>query len=248
MPLSGTLDIAPRLKNAPRMLNYDTEQWDVIGVELLSLTMEIDDRSMTDLLPAALHPTIPPVVYFTVTSYPNSSVGPFTLAQVRVGCRASALPRGFLLQAYSDSPDACDALASRWGYNCAPADVRLRRYHDRIVGSVALDGREVLNVSLVNPQPISGSSVFYVSNMNLACQADDGLGVLIQVDPGYTFHRAERGQPEVTTFQRAAWNAEGVDPVWPVTATCVRCDTGFPQIRYVLDANKPARTGTRKLR
>ena len=72
--------------------------------------------------------------------------------------------------------------------------------------------------------------------------------MLVQVDPAYTFHRAERGAAGDHDFDRAAWNAEGVDPVWPVTATFVRCDTGFPQIRYVLDANKPARTGTRKLR
>ena len=174
---------------------------------------------------------------------------PRTLAQVRIGCRASALPRGFLLRAYSDSPAACDALGRRWGYECRPADVRVRRYHDRVVGTVTVDGRELMRASLVDPQPISGGSIFHVSTMNLARADDDnGRGVLVQVDPAYTFHRAERGTPELTMFERAAWNAQGIEPVWPVTATFVRCDTGFPRIRYVLDAQQLARTGTRKLR
>lgn len=249
MPLLGTLDVAPRLEEAPRLDNYDTEEWDIPGVELLSLTLEIDDKGMTAALPPALHPTIPPVAYFSVASYPNSPIGPFKLAQVRVSCRASALPRGFLLRAYSDSAAACDTLGRKWGYDCRLADVRLRRYHDRVVGSVALDGREVLEASMADPQPISGASVFYASNVNLARADDDGgRGILVQVDPAYTFQRAERGAPQLTIFDRSAWKAEGVDPVWPVTATFVRCDTGFPRIRYVMDAQQPARTGTRKLR
>ena len=246
-PLLGTLDVAPRLESAPRLDGYDTEAWEIADVDLLSLTLEIDDR--TSALPPALHPAIPPVAYFSVASYPDSPIGAFALAQVRIGCRASALPRGFVLRAYSDSPAACDALGRRWGYDCRPADVRLRRYHDRIVGTVTLDGSEVLRAALTDPQPISGASVFHVSTVNLARADDDGgRGVIVQVDPAYTFHRAERGAPELTTFDRAVWTAEGIDPVWPVIATFVRCDTGFPRIRYVMDAQQPARMGTRKLR
>jgi hypothetical protein len=249
MPLSGTLDVGPRLADAPILDSYDTEAWEVAGVELLSLTFEIDDRGMTAALPPALHPTIPPVAYFSISAYPESPIGPFNLGQVRVGCRASALPRGFVLRAYSDSSRACDELGRRWGYNCLPAEVRLRRYHDRILGIVTVDGREVLRASLVDPQPISGGSIFHVSTMNLARSDDDGgRGVLVQVDPAYTFHRAERGAPELTIFERDAWNAKDIEPVWPVTSTFVRCDTGFPRLRYVLDAQQPARTGTRKLR
>jgi hypothetical protein len=231
------------------MGDFGTEAWEIAGVELLSLTLEIDDRVMTSALPPALHPTIPPVAYFTVATYPDSPVGAFALAQVRLGCRAAALPRGFLLRAYSDSAAVCEALGQRWGYDCRLADVRLRRYHDRIEGTVALDGREVLRASLLDPQPISGSSIFYVSNVNLARGPEQGgRGVLVQVDPDYTFHRAERGAPELGTFDHASWSAAGIDPVWPVTATFVRCDTGFPRIRYVMDPNQLARTGTRKLR
>lgn len=247
MPLSGTLDTKPLLDQAPRVDSYDAEPWELTGVELLHLKFEIDEASMTSALPPALHPTIPPVVIFTVAAYPETPVGAFTLAQVRVGCRASALPRGYLLRAYSDSPTACEALARGWGFNVHPADVRLRRYHDRIAGSVTLEGASVLEASLLNPEPVSGGDIQYVASMHLARTHDDeGAGALIQVDPSYTFHRAERGTPQVT-FDRAAWRAQGIEPTWPVAATFALVDTVIPRIRYVLHPGKPSVVGTRKV-
>ncbi len=247
MPYSGTLDVAPLLADAPRMDGFDTEAWEIAGVEILQVTFEIDDTQMLSLLPKALHPTIPQIVIFTVARYPEGPVGAFTLAQVRLGCRAAALPRGFLLRAYCDSPAARDALARQWGFDCAAGDVRLQRYHDRISGSVTADGRDLLRVSLIDPEPISGGDIQYVANMHLAVAPGDERGVLVQVDPEYRFQRAERGRPEVAAFDRAAWNAAGVDPVWPIVASYTVCDTGFPRIRYVLDPDKPAIVGTRKL-
>lgn len=248
MPLSGTLDVAPLLADAPRIDDLRVEPWDTPGCEILHLKFEIDGAAMMSLLPPALHPTIPPTVIFTVARYAESPVGPFMLAQVRVGCRASALPRGFLTRAYTDSSAAADALASRWGYSCAVGDVKLQRYHDRIIGTVADGGREVLRIALLDQEPISGGDIQYVANMNLARVPDDnGAGALVQVDPGYAFHKAERGRPEIATFDREAWHAAGVDPVWPIAASFALCDTGFPKIRYLLDPTKPAMTGTRSV-
>jgi hypothetical protein len=245
MPLGGTHAIDALLEGAPRMASFDAEPWEIPGVEVLHLTFEIDDRAITSALPPALHPVIPPVAYFSVARYPNSPAGAFTLAQLRIGARASALPRGFLLQAYCDSPAAAEALAGLWGYRVSTADVRLQRYHDRITGAVTLNGREILRVAMNDPQPISGGDVQYVANMHIA-HGPDGPA-LVQVDPGYTFHRAERGTPEIAAFARDAWRAEEIEPVWPVVASAVLCDTGFPRIRYVLDPAKPAIVGTRKI-
>jgi hypothetical protein len=248
MPLAGTLDLSARLADAPLMLDTDAEPWEIEGVELLNLSFEIDDRHMTDVLPPALHPVIPPTAYFTITRYPDSPAGGFTLAQVRVGCRASALPRGFLLRAYASTQPACDALRANWGYDARLADVRLHRFHDRIVGDVTVAGREILRASLINPEPISGGDIQYVSNMNLAkLEGDGGAGTLIQVDPDYRFHRADRGRPQIDLFDREAWAAVNVDPVYPITATSVLCDTGFPRIRYIIDPHKLAMAGTRKV-
>ena len=248
MPLSGTLDITPMLADAPRMSGTDAEPWEIAGVELLHLTFEIDDATMLANIPPALHPTLPPVVYVSVARYPDSPVGAFTLAQVRAGCRAAVLPRGFLLRAYSDSQAACDALGERWGFDCRLANVGLRRFHDQIEGTVRLDGRDVLRAVLHNPEPISGGDVQYVANINLARLPDDaGKGSLVQVDPEYAFHRAERGRPDIATFDRGAWNAAGVTPVHPVSGTFVLVDSGFPRIRFVLDPALPAVAGTRRV-
>lgn len=247
MPYSGTLDVAPLLSSAPMIDGFETEPWEIEGVEIMQATFEIDDAVMLSLLPRALHPTIPPIMIVNVARYPESPAGPFTLAQLRLGCRAAVLPRGFLLRAFVDSAKACDELARRWGFSCEQAAVRLQRYHDRISGSVRTEGGDALRVSLVDPEPISGGDIQYVANMHLA-RTRDGAGVLVQVDPEYRFHRAERGRPELSTFDRAACRAEGVEPVWPIVASYTVCDTGFPRIRYVLDPNQPAISGTRKLR
>ena len=246
MPLSGTLNVAPLLDDAPRMSGFGAEPWEISGVEILHLKLEIGDADMTGALPPALHPTIPPVVLFTVATYPGSPVGPFSLAQVRVGCRASALPRGFLTRAYADSQAACDALAANWGFDCYLGAVKLRRFHDRVIATVADDRGEILRISLIDPEPISGNDLQYVAGMNLARDAD-GRPALVQVDPDYRFHKAERGRPEVGVFDQAAWRAEGVTPVWPVAASWSLADTGFPKIRFVLDPDQPAMVGTRKV-
>jgi len=247
MPYSGTLDVAPLVADAPLMPGFDAEPWQIEHVDVLQATWEIDDRAFATNLPPALHPTIPPIVIFSVARYPESPAGPFTLAQVRLGCRAAALPRGFLLQAYCDSPHACDELSRNWGLRCAVAHVRLHRYHDRIEATVRTESAEILRVSLVDPEPISGGDVQYVASMHLARTAADG-GVLVQVDPDYRFHRAERGRPDLAAFDRRAWAADDIEPVYPIVASFTQCDTGFPRIRYMLDPSKPAVVGTRKLR
>lgn len=247
MPLFGTLDVAPLIADAPLIDNFDAEPWGIEGVEILHIAYEIADGDRQGMLPRALHPTIPSAMTVVVARYPDSPVGPFVLAQARVSCRAAALPRGFLLRAYCDSQAACDALGRRWGYACRLGDVKLSRYHDRITATVTADGAEILRASLVDPEPISGGDIQYVANMNLV-RVKDGAPALVQVDPEYRFHRAERGRPELATFDRAAWGAERVEPVYPMVASFAQCDTGFPAIRYVLDPDKPAVEGTRKLR
>ncbi len=249
MVLVGTRDLAPLLDHAPTMPNFDAEAWKIEGVELLQALFEIDDRDRESLVPKALHPTIPPAVIFTVARYPDSPVGPFLLAQVKVSCRAATLPRGFLLHAYASTAAACEALGKNWGYACTEGDVRLSRYHDRIVGSVrsVANDAEILKFSLVDPEPISGGDVQYVATMNLA-KKPDGAPVLAQVDADCTFHKAERGRPQVDIFDQGSWGAEGITPVYPMNATSATIDGGFPAIRFIIDPDQPAVAGTTKLR
>src|SRR5581483_8591548 len=105
--------------------------------------------------------------------------------------------------AVCDGDVAADQLAARWGFGTQPGDVKLRRYHDRVEATVDFAGARILEVALLDPEAISGGDVQYVANMNLA-DTPNGLR-LVQVDPEYTFQRAERGKPVLRTFDAGAW-------------------------------------------
>ena len=70
---------------------------------------------------------------------------------------------------------------------------------------------------------------------------------LVQVDPEYTFRRAERGRPAVDLFVAEAWSAEGLSPVYPVSASCCLCDVTLPRLRYIVDPDRPAMEATERV-
>lgn len=245
MPLSGTLDLAGIEQRAPAMDSLDAEETVLEKAEMLHVMCEIDDTHMEAVLPPALHPTIPPTVTFFFIRCAASPFGPFTMAQTRIGCRAGVRPRGYLLSSAIDSEAAGEALAERWGYGWMLADVSLLRRYDRVTGSVAVAGRTILEAGLVDPEAIAGGDIFYVANMNPA-RTPRGLR-LVQVDPEYTFHKAERGSPELDTFDPAAWGEARVVPVYPVSATIAVADIVMPRIRYLCKLDVTALQGTEKV-
>ncbi len=241
MPLTGSRDLSMLAGDAPLMPTLETEPVTLEGVEVLQVMEEIDDAAMTALLPPALHPTIPPTLTAVFWRVRISPWGPFELAQVRIGCRAGARPRALLLRAYCSSEAAADALAKGWGFPVIPGDVRMRRYYDRMVGRVEAGGRTVLEAQLVDPEAISGADIQYIANLNLARVERNGTVQLrlVQFDPEYVFHRAERGRPELGAFDAAAWNVPGAVPDWPISASYALCDIELPRIRYLVDPAKP---------
>ena len=86
--------------------------------------------------------------------------------------------------------------------------------------------------------------------MTLARTPLDGTHApwLIQVDPRYVFHKAERGRPEVTRLDAAAWGAEPLRLLSPISATMCSCDTDLPRIRFAMDPEVPVVRGTRRIR
>lgn len=240
MPLTGTRDLTPLVSLAPTVPSLDVEQWELPGAQILQLMYEIDDSAMTSLIPQALHPTIPPTLLFVVTRVPESPVGPYVLAEVRVGCRSGARPRAFLARGYCDSADAIEALGQRWGYPLRQADVRLAKRYDRVDATVTVEGRTVLDMSLVNPEPISGGDIQYLANLNLARVVRSGVEAprLIQVDPDYVFHTADRGRPRLNAFDADAWELPGANPYHPVSASFAVADITMPNLRYLVDPAK----------
>jgi hypothetical protein len=249
MPLFGQLDVATVAGRLPAMPHLDTEAWELPQADMLQLAWETS-RVVDTLLPRAMHPAVPRYVTFWVASYPQSPVGPFRLAQLRIMSRAGAHPRGFVVSAVASTAEAAQALAERWGIPAEHGTVALKRYHDQVSTTVTRGGQVVLDAALLDPETISGSDVQYIHSVTLARVVHDGAAGphLIQVDPRYTFHKAERGRPAVTRFEAAAWHVPGVALTHPISASVVTCDTDLPQIRFIMDPDVPVVRGTRKIR
>jgi len=250
MPLYGTLDITRDSRHLPTLANLDTEAWTLPKAEMLQLLVEVPRSSTDGLLPKAMHPALPSYVIFAITRYPESPAGPFTLAVLRLGSRAGAHPRGFLLGAVASSEAAAKELRARWGLPVEAGEVKFLRRHDRVMGTVKKDGKTILDCALVDPQPVSGTDVQYINWVTAANAPLDGQTqpMLIQVDPKYTFYKAERGKPQVLAFDAAAWNAPSIRLAEPIVGTCCTVDTDLPRIRFVMDPLKPVFQGTRRIR
>ena len=242
MPLHGTLDPTAILSAAPRLDDFGTEALDLAGVEVLQVFWEIDRAGTERLLPPALHPTSPPCVLVVFWSVPASPWGPFRLAQVRITARAATKPRGFAVAGFTDSPAAAEALAARWAFDLQVADLRYSAGHIGVRGVVEIDRDVVIDVGLGRPEAISGADVFFTATMH-AAQTPRG-GRLVQVDPNYTFHRAERGRPRINVLKVGSG---GIRPSWPVSATYVECDMELPRLRYLCLLDEPAARGTERV-
>ncbi len=217
------------------MLEPNTEPWELPGAGHLQLMFEIDDAHMVDLLPPALHPTIPPTLLINVLRVPESSVGPFTLAEARIGCRSGGRPRAFLAQAHCDSEAACAELRSRWGYPVTQAEVVLDQQHYQVVARVTYAGKLLLECSLEGPEAINGADIQYLPNMNLARMMRDGAEVvrLIQVDADYAISKADRGRPTAKVFEPSGWAVADALPQWPVSASFATGTVTLPRVRYL---------------
>ena len=222
---------------------------DAAGSRVPQLAFEVAESTRA-LLPRAMHPAIPAYATWLVTRYPESPVGPFSLAQLRLMGRAGAHPRGFVLAAVASTPEAARALAEGWGLPAAPGTVTLRRYHDRITAMVTRDGEAILEAALVDPEPISAGDVQYIHSVTLASVAEGErvTPALIQVDAHYTLHRAERGRPSIARFAARTWNADHLAPRHPIAASFTTVDTDLPRIRFLMDPEIPVIRGTRRIR
>jgi hypothetical protein len=249
MPTFGTLELPRVVDRLAAMRDLDTEAWTLPGAEILQLAFEVP-RATGSLLPRAMHPAIPPYATIWVTRYPDSPVGPFTLAQLRLMGRAGAHPRGLVLGAVASTTEAATALRQRWGLPAVPGQVTFTRRHDRITATVTRDGATVLDCGLIDPEPISASDVQYIHSVTLAQAPLDGktAPLLVQVDSRYTLKKADRGRPHVGVLETAAWNAGPLRVLNPIAATVTSSDTDLPRIRFVMDVEVPVVRGTRRIR
>jgi hypothetical protein len=244
MPLAGCLDVRPLLVGAPTV-ELDQRPIRVERVQILQVLHEIGAAEAESLVPAALNPTIPPVVSFLVYQAADSEFGPFSLAQVRITARAAVRTRAFHLSACCDNEVAAARLERSFGFRIRPGQTRLRPYHDRIDCTV-MEGRTVtLQVSLLDPEPVTGHDVQYAPGMHLA--RVDGAPRLIQVDTEYEFKKADRGRPSLDLFDPVVWGEGRAAPTQPISASFATCDLQIMPVRYVCNPDIPAAEGTTKV-
>jgi hypothetical protein len=175
--------------------------------------------------------------------------GPFALAQVRLTSRSGVRPRAYLVSARCDNPALSSLLARSWGFRVTPGDVALRRFHDRVDCAVADGGQTILDVSLIDPVPVTGHDVQYPPGMHLGRVERDGVWVprIVQVDSEYEFRRADRGRPSLASFDPSAWGDERLVPDIAVSASFAACAMTIANVRYICNPDIPASEGTEKV-
>ena len=249
MPTFGALEVGPVAARLPRMRDLDTEAWELPKAEIVQLSWEVGPRTQ-ELLPKGMHPAIPAYASLWVIRYPESPVGAFALALLRLMGRAGAHPRGFVLGGIASSEAAATALRAQWGLPVAAGQVTFQRSHDRVAVGATRDGAPVLEAALVDPDVISGGDVQYIHSVTLARAPLDGAEAprLIQVDSHYTFHKAERGRPRCARLDADAFNAPGLVLAHPIAGSVTTCDTDLPRIRFVMDPDVWVVRSTKRIR
>lgn len=247
MPLFGTLDLATAFASAPTVTSLAPETLDLPGTDVLQVSYEVVEADALAITPPGLHPSIPPYATFNFWRCPTSPVGPFTVAMVRLIVRAGIRPRALLVAGFCDSEVAAAALSGGWGYRLVPAEVTLQRRHDQISGTVRIDGFLALDARLHDPEPVAGSDLELFDNLHLVRVEGEG-DLIAQVDPGYTIHKADRGEADLVVYEPDLLGAEGVVPDYALIAVAASADVELAAPRFVMDPAKPAFQGTRRLR
>jgi hypothetical protein len=248
MPRHGTFDAAPLAGELPHLPSLEAPEWEMPDGEFLQINWEVEDAAALTLTPRSLHPSIPPFASFFAAHIPESPVGAFSLVQVRLVVRAGIRPRGLCLGAVCDSEPAADALRRHWGYPVQVGDVDVARRHDQVRFTASLDGRNVADLAVHTADVINGSDLMTFDNLHLVRIGDDDAAQLVQVDPEYTIHQADRGRPSVTLPDPDALGMRGaLRLVSPIIGFTFRADTDLVPVRFTIDAVEPAITSSRRV-
>jgi hypothetical protein len=248
MPRIGTLDVASALPNAPHVVSLDGPSWELPEATLIQVNWEVWDGPALELTPPACHPSIPPFVAAFAGRYPDSSVGPFTLAQMRLVVRAGIRPRGLCLGAVCDNPEAVEALREHWGYPVVLGDVKLSVRHDKVFCVAKVDGQEVMEIGVGDPDAIGGADILAFDNLHLIRLGEDAKGAVVQVNPEYAVHSAERGKPILRLPDPMALGMNGkIRLSSPMTGFTFKADADLTPVKFLMDPVELAVRSTRRV-
>lgn len=220
---------------------YPPAPWALKGATILKVLYETDAEPVLTWLPPKLSRSSPPYAILTVAHYPESPVGPFSLATQAIGCRAAFFIRAFTLQAVTDNAAALAALRELWGYPCKLGAIDLASGVGSASASIAVGSLTVAEVSLTDGLPIDGSSVRFdpVLNLRLSPSHEDGrrhdIVQIVQLDPDCEGRDAIRGKGEILfpgTSETAPWHLLPSRHI--VSAISCTVDTELPLARFVM--------------
>jgi hypothetical protein len=216
------------------------------------VSFEVAHGPALRLTPPSLHPSVPPYATISMLRCPESPLGRFTLAQVRLVVRAGIRPRGLLLGAYCDVPAVAAALREGWGFDVHVADVKLLSRHDAVRGHVIVDGVAVLEMESADNEPVGLGDLTLLDNLHvvriLEPDAREPKGAIVQIDPEWSVHNADRGHPVLRTFDPDAFGGQGLlELTSPVSAITCSADVELTRPRFAIDLRQPAIESSRKL-
>jgi acetoacetate decarboxylase len=237
MPDQGRLT-EPRLPHTTPAVApyYAPPPWKLPGARVLKVMYETDAEPLLAWLPARLTRSSPPYAIITVSEYPETPIGPFSLAAQYLGCRAGFFIRALTLQAVTGSAAAMAALREVWGYPCTPGAINLSS--DGTAATVEAGSGLLASIELHHLEPVEAALVRFdpVLNLRLFPSLAEGkrhdLVQLVQIDPDYAVISARRGLGHVEF--PAAESPWGVLPVRSViSAAYCEMDTELPLARFV---------------
>lgn len=241
----GTADPEHHAAGAPTLADFTRSPVLLEDVEVFQVLWEIKSGGACELLPPALHPTIPAVLGWLVYRCPQSPWGAFTLAQSRLECRSGTRPRAFLISGVIDNEAAGEALASGWGYRLDIGELDFRRNYDGVTLRVGRDGRSILEVGMRGSDLLPPDVIQFVSGLHPA-HTPNGYR-LVQADAVHKLTRAERGEAYLDLFDSAAWGEARIEPHYPISAAVGIGSVTLSKLRYVCKPGELAFTGTETL-
>jgi hypothetical protein len=243
--LTGSGDPEERAHGAPTLEDFGTNPLTLPKASVLQVICEIASEPMCEMLPPALHPTLPPAVSWLVYDCPESPWGPLRLAQTRIECRSGTRPRALLVLAVTNNRDAGEALSARWGFRVRGGEVDFRRSYDEVRSVVRMGGNEVLDIGLRAPQPLGAGDIQFVPGMH-PVNSQRGFR-LLQCDPNHAESESQRGEPLVEEFDGEAWGDDRIEPVYPVSAAFATADITLPKLRFACRPGEMSFSGTETL-
>jgi hypothetical protein len=234
-----TLQVAPVALAAPA-----TEAVVLENAVVVQATFELAGLGREPVLPAGLAPTFPTLLTFLAIHVPDGPLGRMSLAQARLSCRSGVRARALVAASEVEGTSAAvEQLTEGWGLGGRSGAVRLDRRYDRVTVEVPAWG---LALAVADPSPVGAGDIQYVAGLH-PVTTSDGESRLAQVELDIALERAERGRPELITYDGLLVGSRRLQPGHPVAATVGAGTFTLPRIRYLLDPELPPHMGTTAL-